>query len=356
MELKNYNVYFFIILLVGISALVFLIFKPFLVAIAIATILAVAFQRPYRFFLKITRERKALSSILASLLVILTVLVPATFILALVAGEIKDLIALAENSSGGENFFVHYLKPFLDRLEDSSLSRMFESQATAGQKEFLDFTKNLGSFFLSATQAVYHSVTSFIFLAFIVFFTLFFFFIEGENFLKKMRYLIPLRDNHEKMLFEKFSSIVRATLKGALVIGLIQGAIGGIVFFIAGIESPLIWSVIMAVFSLVPMVGASLIWFPAGAIMLFLGNFWQGIFILAAGFGIISTIDNFLRPKLVGRDTQMHPLLVFFSTLGGISLFGFMGFVIGPVIMALFLTLWEIYSLEFKNQLKEYNQ
>ena len=111
----------------------------------------------------------------------------------------------------------------------------------------------------------------------------------------------------------------------------------------------------MMFFSLIPIVGSGFIWVPTALVMFITGNIWQGWVILIVGFGILSSIDNFLRPKLVGKNTQMHPLIVFFATLGGISLFGFLGFIIGPVIVALFLALWDIYAKEFKSQLKKYN-
>lgn len=111
----------------------------------------------------------------------------------------------------------------------------------------------------------------------------------------------------------------------------------------------------MTILSIIPAVGAGLVWGPAGIILLFIGNIWQGVFVLSFGILVISFIDNILRPKLVGNDTEMHPLLVFFATLGGLITFGIIGFVIGPVIMALFLSLWDIYGKEFKSQLNKFN-
>jgi predicted PurR-regulated permease PerM len=165
----------------------------------------------------------------------------------------------------------------------------------------------------------------------------------------------PLRESHEKILIGKFVSISRATIKGTLVLGFIQGILGGTAFSIAGVPSAITWGVVMMFFSLIPLFGSGIVWVPAGLILLSLGHVWQGFFVLAVGFGVISVIDNLLRPRLVGKDTQMHPLAVFGSTVGGISLFGFFGFIVGPVIMALFLSLWEIYSLEFKGRARKNN-
>ena len=154
------------------------------------------------------------------------------------------------------------------------------------------------------------------------------------------------------MLYEKFRSTARATLKGTFIVGGVQGIIGGILFWATGIEGALIWCIIMIALSAIPAVGPSIVWFPAGVIMLALGNFWQGITILLVGLLVISTIDNFIRPKLVGKDIQMHPLLVLFATLGGIFLFGISGFVIGPVIASLFIAVMAIYDHHYRNELQ----
>jgi predicted PurR-regulated permease PerM len=191
---------------------------------------------------------------------------------------------------------------------------------------------------------------------FVMFFTLFYFLIDGRQLMKYLMLLSPLRDEHDKLLVQKFISISRATLKGTLVVGVLQGVLGGIAFWIAGIPSPAIWGLAMMFFSIIPMVGAAIVWIPAGIIMLLLGHIWQGIFILVVGIVVISVLDNILRPKLVGRDTQMHPLMVFFATLGGITFFGLPGFVIGPIIVSLFLALGEIYTVEFRDQLNGYNE
>jgi len=164
-------------------------------------------------------------------------------------------------------------------------------------------------------------------------------------------HLSPLGDRYETMLYERFTSTTRATLKGTLLVGLVQGSLGGIVFYLAGVQGALIWGLIMAAASIVPALGSSIVWLPAGIIALALGNVWQGLMILILGAFLISTIDNLLRPKLVGKDIQMHPLLVLFSTLGGIFWFGISGVVIGPVIAALFLAVISIYDDHYSNEL-----
>lgn len=164
-------------------------------------------------------------------------------------------------------------------------------------------------------------------------------------------HLSPLGDKYEGLLYERFTSTARATLKSTLILGSIQGALGGILFWITGVEGALIWAIVMAFVAMIPALGSFLVWLPIGLIMLALGNMWQGFTILIVGAILISNIDNLLRPMLVGRDTQMHPLLVLFSTLGGIFLFGISGFVLGPIIMSLFLSVISIYDHYYRNEL-----
>ena len=183
---------------------------------------------------------------------------------------------------------------------------------------------------------------------FIMIFSMYYFFKDGPAFIEKFKRMSPLSDDYEDRLIEKFSSMTRATIKGTLVIAVIQGCLGGIAFWIFGVPSPLFWGLAMVILSIIPMVGSALVWLPAGIIKVATGSWGEGLGILVVGFGLISTIDNVLRPRLVGKDTAMHPLLIFFGTLGGISVFGIVGFIVGPIIAALFVTIWEIYASEFK--------
>jgi len=155
---------------------------------------------------------------------------------------------------------------------------------------------------------------------------------------------LPLEDDRGEMLYKRFTDTTRAALKATLIIGGLQGILGGLVLLVAGIEGALFWGIVMVVSSLVPSIGCSIIWVPAGIIMLLTGHTWEGILILVFGAAVISTVDNLLRPVLIGKDVQLHPLLIFLSSLGGIALFGISGFVIGPIIASLFLTIWEMYD------------
>ncbi len=352
MQVKSLNVSFFFFLFLAVGISVFLIFQPFLTAIVAAAILTALSKRPYHWFERVLHGRRGLSALLTCLLVITIIVTPLFLTLSLAVGEASNLYHLLTQESTLQSSIENTVSsakniPYLNTFFDT---------AAFDQDRIIADIRELSQNALGLLQAAYQGITHFVFWVFIMFFTLFYFLIDGKKALRSLMDLSPLKNEHDKLLVEKFISISRATLKGTLVVGVVQGLLGGITFWIAGIPSPAIWGLIMILFSIIPMIGSTIVWFPAGVILLFLGQWWQGIFILSVGLGVISVVDNILRPKLVGKDTQMHPLLVFFATLGGITTFGLPGFVIGPIIVSLFMALSEIYSIEFRDQLKEYNE
>ena len=175
---------------------------------------------------------------------------------------------------------------------------------------------------------------------------MFYFFRDGDKLVNYAKSLSPLGEEYDNKLFDNFTRISRATVKGTLIIGLAQGSLGAITLWIFGVNTWLLWGFIMVIFSIIPVVGAWSVLVPVGIIQIISGNTWSGIFILIISTIIISNIDNLIRPYLVGKDAKMHDLLIFFSTLGGIGLFGIMGFIIGPIIASLFLSLLQIYKQE----------
>lgn len=352
MELKNYNVYFFFVMLLLISVLTFFIFEPFLISILVAAVLAVIFRPVYGFLLSRLGNRRGLSAMLTSFISILMLLIPFSIILTLVVNEIS---ALYHQISTDMSFYENNISPSVRYIQDNEILKVFGLDDFINRETVTNAISQVGQYSFSFLQTVYQSLINFGFMTFVVFFSLYYFLINGKSVMKRVMSLSPLRDSHEKLLIEKFVSMSRATIKGTLIVAFIQGLIGGLAFAIAGVHSATIWAILMMILSLIPMFGAGIIWFPVAIVMLLTGNVWEGSFILIIGFFVVSLIDNFLRPELVGKDTQMHPLIVFFSTLGGISMFGFLGFIIGPIVVALFLSLWEIYAVEFKKQLKTFN-
>jgi predicted PurR-regulated permease PerM len=181
-------------------------------------------------------------------------------------------------------------------------------------------------------------------LFFLMLYILFFFLRDGPDLVRALVRAVPLGDRRQSRLLSKFVAVSRATIKGTLVVGIVQGTLGGLVFWAVGIPAPVVWGAVMTVFALVPAVGVGLVWGPAAVIMLALGEIVRGIVVLLVGIFVIGLIDNVLRPILVGRDTEMPDYLVLLATLGGLSTLGISGFVIGPVIAAFFLAVWEMFA------------
>ena len=169
---------------------------------------------------------------------------------------------------------------------------------------------------------------------------------DGQLLTEKIKQVIPMQKEHKRLLFARFTTVIRATVKGNIFVAAIQGALGGVMFWFLGISGAMLWGVMMALMSLLPAIGAAFIWAPVAIYFLMTGSIWQGFTLIIYGVLVIGLIDNILRPILVGKDTQMPDYVVLISTMGGIAIFGLNGFVIGPVIAALFIATWDIFSLE----------
>lgn len=339
------SMYFLLFVLVLITYLFMKVIWPFFFVILMGAITTGLFYPLYRWFIRITKDRPSLSSLLSCLAILLVIILPLSAALGIVATqalEFYDRIdgyvsTLSIDSDQLNEMFGlgEYLERFdLDRAE------IMDRLAEAG--------KAVSSFLIRSIQKVTQGAFNVIAMLFLMLFTMYYLFKDGPAFLRNIKRMSPLSEEYEDRLIEKFSSITRATVKGNIVIAVIQGGLGGLAFLIFGVPSFLFWALIMTILSLIPLVGAGLVWLPAGIIKIALGHYGQGIGILLFGGVVISTVDNVLRPKLVGQDTQMHPLMIFFGTIGGIAAFGIIGFIMGPIIAALFVTIWEIYASEFR--------
>jgi len=176
---------------------------------------------------------------------------------------------------------------------------------------------------------------------------------DGHRIRRKLIKWIPLRDDYEEILLQKFLAVSRATLKGILIVGTIQGAIGAVIFAILHIHSPVFLGVLMLFCSVIPILGTSIVWGPVAVFLFVQGRVGAAIAVIAVGLLLIGTVDNLLRPRLVGKDIKMHDLMVLISTLGGLGLFGLPGFVMGPILGSLFLSIWNMYEEVFAEELKK---
>lgn len=334
--------FFGLIVILGIGMLYLI--TPFLYPIFWAAVIAVMFYPIYTWLRTHSRMPKV-SSLITILIVTAVLFLPLTFVVLMLVSESIDLY---QHASQG-NFFetLNSTKNYLEQTPLAPLVDQIQSQWTVYASNAGQY---VGKFLFDNVSNLTQNSLRFVFMFFIMLYSLYYFFTDGPRMLKRLMHLSPLGDKYEELLYERFTSTTRATLKSTLIIGGIQGLIGGLLFWITGIPSAFVWGVMMVVVAVIPAIGPAIILLPAGIIVLALGQFWPAI-VLLVGSVVISAIDNLLRPPLVGKDTQMHPLVVLFSTLGGIILFGVSGFVIGPIIAALFLSIISIYDYYYKKEL-----
>lgn len=333
----------FIGTLLGVSALTLWVLWPFVMSIFWAAVLAIMLRPVFLRFLTRVR-RPALASLLTILATLLVVGIPLYQVGAQAAHEALDLYQGIASESVSFSAITEgsYATALLDSLGVSS--------AEAAQK-LTELAKNTVSVIAGGALSIGKATAGFLLQFGVMLYLLFFFLKDGQTLGQYLERIIPLGDERERVLFARFASTTRAVVKGTLIVALAQGAIGALLFFVAGVGSPVLWGAIMAFCALIPAVGPFIVWLPAGLVLLLMGSVWQGLVILLGGAFVIGSIDNILRPILVGRDSEMPDALVLLAILGGIATFGIAGVIIGPVIAALFLSLWDSFGKEFSEEI-----
>lgn len=337
-----------VILLIVISVLFMRLVQPFLQAVFVAALFAALFTPLYRKFLKRVGHRRGVASALTLLTVLLFVVVPVGFVVTTVTSQALDIANTAVPWISQQMATPGLITETFEGLPFYSAIEPYKDLALA---RLGDMAGLISGWVVDALQSATLGTFSALLSILIVLYTLFFFLIDGDRLLYYVLYYLPLNNEDETKLLQRFTSVTRATLKGTAVIGFLQGALAGLALYFAGIPSALFWAVAMMLLSVVPGIGTAIVWVPSVIYLLVGGNYMAALAVAIFCGVVVGTIDNVLRPKLVGNDTQMHELMIFFSTLGGLLMFGFMGFVIGPIIAALFVTLWELYGDEFKDWL-----
>jgi len=334
-----------LILLLGVVTLAFCwVLLPFYGAVFWAVVLAVVFNPLQRRLALYLGGRGSLSAFITLLVCLLVAVLPVVLITLLLVQEGAVLYQRLESGELDVGAYVAQVKEVLPPALQHQLDR-FGLGDFDGLRDRLASGAMQGSQFL-ATQVFSIGQNTFEVLVgfFVMLYLLFFFLRDGIDVVRHIRTSVPLKAQHKRRLQIKFTRVVRATVKGNVVVAVIQGALGGLIFWILGIPSVLLWAVLMAFLSLLPAVGSGLIWGPVALYLMLSGRVWEGGVLIIFGIGVISLVDNVLRPVLVGKDTRMPDYLVLISTLGGLSLFGLNGFVIGPLIAALFIASWDLFS------------
>ncbi len=338
------HIFFFTLLVAASIGFIFLL-RPFFEPIIWAITFAVLFTPVYKFLLKRFKGRSSLSSFLTLLLILIVVVVPTIMLSVAVINEGAELyndIREGEYDFSKPIAWVQQSLPIVSELL-AKIGIDFEKL----KEGFSDTALNASQFIATNLLNIGQNTLTFTVLFLLMLYMLFFFLKDGEKLVALIIRVLPIGDEAERHLLSKFAEVSRATIKGTLVVGVIQGTLGGIMFALLGIESAVFWGVVMIGLSILPAVGSAIVWGPAAIIFLANGDWVKGIILLIVGAVFIGMIDNVLRPILIGRDTKMPDYLILLSTLGGIAIFGLSGFVIGPIIASFFLAIWAMFEEEY---------
>lgn len=339
-----------VLMVIAISTLFFSMIHQFLMAIFLAGLFSALARPVYRYLKFRFGGRRHLASVATMLLMIVLVLIPLMFLIGIIVGQAIDV---------GQSVtpWVKQLIDQPDRLTAYLEHLPFYDQLVPYRELILE---KAGQLVGSTSKLIVNGLSfatlgtaNFLFMTFVFLYTMYFFQMDGVKLIRKILYYLPLGSDDESLMLEKFTSVTRATLKGSLLIGILQGGLAGIAFAIAGIDNAVFWGTIMAVLSIIPSIGSALIWAPACAILIIQGSIGTGVGLLIFCGFVVGSLDNVLRPILVGKDTRMHELMIFFGTLGGIMMFGIPGIFIGPLIASLFVMIWELYGVAFSDFLPE---
>ncbi len=345
-SLKQYKIGCGKYVVLFISIIFISMIRSFLMAIFLAGLFS-ALAHPIYHRLKIwLGDRTSLASLTTLLLIILFVMLPMVILTGVVTAQAirvgNSVKPWVQHQIEAPDEFFSLLNsiPFFDQITPY---REFLFQKAG------EMVGTISSFLINSLSSATIGTMNFFFMTFVLLYSMYFFLMDGKYLIERILYYLPLENEDEQRMLSRFTSVARATLKGTAVIGILQGSLSGIAFAIVGIPSAVFWGVLMVVLSILPGIGTALIWIPAAIILAVSGHMVKAIGLAIFCAVVVGSLDNFLRPVLVGKDTQMHELLIFFGTIGGILMFGVVGFIIGPIIAALFITVWDIYGISFQD-------
>lgn len=337
----------FLLALVAVISVAFMaMIWSFLVTLLMAAIFAGIARPLYRWLERRLRGRGMLASFCTLLLLLLMVFAP---LLGLAGALAREAAKISESVSP----WVESVLSEPTRI-DAVLARIpFIEDAEAIRGEIVrrssELVNRLSTFLLESISTMTRGTIVFFFHFFILLYAMFFFLKDGNRMLQTVLVYLPLREDDKAQILDRFVSVARATLKGTLLVGIIQGTLGGIAFWVADIDGALFWGALMAVAAMIPALGPPLIWIPAVVVLAFQGAIVKAVVLTLFCAVVVGAADNILRPRLVGHDTKMHDLMILLSTLGGIVLFGIPGVVVGPILAALFISVWGIFGVAYRD-------
>lgn len=335
LNLKRYSKYFFIGSFILIIIFSIFLVKSFLTSIFGAILLAYIF---YPVYVKMQRaiRNKTLCSLILTIIVVLILTVPVLFAANAIVNESVGLFYKINDLSAGD--INHYIQGYFSE----------EINIGAYVKDVLD---KFSVYIMQESEKFILDIPNILISLFVILFVMFYLFKEGKKLVNLIGYEIPLSENYKKIILNKFNSLISATIYGSIVTSIIVGALGALGFYIFGLDSPVLWGIVMTILSMLPVVGTGLIWLPVGIYLLFTQNIWIGVGFLIYNFVIVSGIDNLARPKIIGDRSKVHPVFVVLGVIGGLKVFGLVGVIIGPLLLAILALFFELYISE-QNEIK----
>lgn len=336
----------FVLLLVVVTLAFGLVLLPFWGAVFWGVIIAIMSAPLQRLLIRRMGRHRTWAA-LATLAIILLVVTPP--LILIVAALVQEGSGVYARMQSGELNFGRYFQEIMAALPPwftQVLDRFGIGNRVDIERRLTAAVSQASQLIATQVLGVGQNTLEFVVSFFIAFYLAFFLLRDGSALVRRMNAAIPLDEVHKQALAQKFATVIRATVKGNIVIALIQGTLGGLALWVLDVHGALLWAVLMAFLSLLPAVGAALIWGPVAVYLLVTGSVVQGAGLIAFGVLVIGMVDNVLRPILVGKDTRMPDYVVLISTLGGLAVFGLNGFIIGPVIAGLFIAVWDIYVSE----------
>ncbi len=345
----SFRTAFVLLLVLGVSLLFLAVIWPFAKPLLLGALLAGLFRPLYHWTLRRLGGRESLAAALTLLMLFLLIVGPISAFLGVVVQQAvsvsTEALPWVQDHLGSASAFNAH--DWLVGRFPSVANYIPQQERIAANAARL--AKAAGSFLVAGATQFTAGTAAFLLDLFVMLYAMFFFLRDGRKIIERVFYYIPLDHRDESRLLERLSSVTRATVKGTLVIGIIQGALAGLAFWAVGLDGAAFWGTLMALLSVVPGIGSALIWVPAVIYLYVIGETLRATLLLAWCAAVVGTIDNVLRPTLVGKDAKMPDLLILVGTLGGLYLFGPMGFIVGPLVCGLFLTVWGIYGTTFKD-------
>jgi len=336
---------FFAVLLLGVSVAFIWLVQSFVQPIFWAVALGIVFFPMQRKLDGLLKGRTRLAAALSVIVILLIVVLPLGALVTAVAAEAVSLYERIRSNEINVSGAIDWIELQLPLVVETAESLGVDLERV--QSQLATSAVTVSQFVAGRAVAIGQDTIRIAIYFFLMLYLLYFFMRDGEKIVEGMIRALPFGDERERHLIERFAEVSRATIKGTLIVGIVQGLFGGIMFAAFGIGAPVLWGVVMALLSIIPAVGPALVWLPAAIMLIANGSIWSGIIMIALGSLVIGLADNLLRPVLVGRDTRMPDYLILLSTLGGLTAFGISGIVIGPIIAAFFLSIWEMAEEEY---------